>query len=158
MQRSGTTGAGTGVGLRFSTTGTGSGVNMGLGTAGTGSGVGLGFATTGTGSGENVGSGATGAGSGVGLGFLEEEYHNLGLDGNAGLWCREGAVGVGRMGREEVEDPMRDRTVEDLRGVAVSPQHFAVLLVRKFFSREQLKGGSVNGGAGKAALDKFIIF
>ena len=67
----------------------------------------------------------------------------MGLGGLGGLlWhVREGTTSVGRG-----EDIMRTRSVDDLYALAKSKQHFAVLLVRKLFSREQLSGRSAMGG------------
>lgn len=56
------------------------------------------------------------------------------------------------------EDVMRAWSLDQLHDVAKSKQHFAVLLVRKFFTREQLKGHSVSGGKlGKLPLDKGLL-
>ena len=56
------------------------------------------------------------------------------------------------------EDVMRAWSLDQLYDVAKSKQHFAVLLVRKFFTREQLQGHSVSGGKlGKLPLDKGLL-
>ena len=56
------------------------------------------------------------------------------------------------------ENVMRAWSLDQLYDVAKSKQHFAVLLVRKFFTREQLQGHSVSGGKlGKLPLDKRLL-
>ena len=56
------------------------------------------------------------------------------------------------------EDRMRALSIDKLHAIAKSEQNFAVLLVRKFFSKEQLNGHSVFGGRkGKMALDKELL-
>ena len=56
------------------------------------------------------------------------------------------------------EDVMRAWSLDQLHDVAKSKQHFAVLLVRKFFTREQLQGHSVSRGKlGKVPLDKGLL-
>jgi len=92
-----------------------------------------------SGSGGNDG----GIGAGVGVG---------GLGGVLG-YVREGSTSAGSR-----EDVMRTRSVDDLHALAKSQQHFAVLLVRKLFSREQLLGRSAMGGKmGKLPLDRAIL-
>ena len=88
----------------------------------------------------------SGAGEiGVGMG-------GSGLEGLLGH-VREGTTSAGRG-----EDVMRTRSVDDLYALAKSQQHFAVLLVRKLFSREQCSGRSAMGGKlGKLPLDREIL-
>ena len=76
-------------------------------------------------------SGVGGIGVGICVGELE------GLLGHV----RERTTCAGRD-----EDVMRTRSLDDLYSLAKSKQHFAVLLVRKLFSREQLLGRSAMGG------------
>ena len=65
------------------------------------------------------------------------------------------SVGKGSGGGEDV---MRAWSLDQLNDIAKSKQHFAVLLVRKFFTREQLQGQSVSGGKlGKLPLDKGLL-
>lgn len=53
---------------------------------------------------------------------------------------------------------MRALSIDKLHAIAKSKQNFAVLLVRKFFSKEQLNGHSVFGGRkGKMALDRRLL-
>lgn len=95
---------------------------------------------------EGVGLGGISVSSVGGIGV------GMGLGGLGGLLghVREGTTSVGRG-----EDIMRTRSVDDLYALAKSKQHFAVLLVRKLFSREQLSGRSAMGGKmGKLPLDK----
>lgn len=52
---------------------------------------------------------------------------------------------------------MQGWSIDSLHAVAKSHRHFAVLLVRKFFTREEQRNKSVNGGRDKEALHKILM-
>ena len=95
---------------------------------------------------------------GISEGLLE----SCAIMGGAPVTCPGGdgerynlSAGKGSGVGEEVN---RAWSLDQLHDVAKSKQHFAVLLVRKFFTREQLQGRSVSGGKlGKLPLDKELL-
>ena len=77
----------------------------------------------------------------------------------AGEEVGEEGRGVSNASREgQGEDRIRALSIDKLHAIAKSEQNFTVLLVRKFFSKEQLNGHSVYGGRkGKMALDRGLL-
>ena len=72
--------------------------------------------------------------------------------GNGHRQVREGGS------REDGEEKIRGCSIEQLHQMGRSRKHFAVLLRRKFCSREQRKGKSVRGGRkGKLPIDREIL-
>ena len=113
----------------------------------------------------SLGGASDGGNSITGFGGMEGGLPGMG--GIMGGACASAGMGDGMvMGGSGIsastgelrEDVMRARSLDELYAMACSKNNFAVLLVRKFFPKQQLVGRSVTGGKlGKLALDRVLL-